>query len=160
MLPDLRLYQLTSPTLPIGGFTYSQGLEWAVEAQWVHNEETLESWVASMLQHSIASLELPVLLRLQRAFSEEDQMTVKRWCQYLIASRETSELRKEELQRGAALVRLLPNLDINIPAGMEKTVASSQLCGIALAAEQWLSTRKKVWWVIAGAGWKTQSWLA
>ena len=153
MLPDLRLYQLTSPTLPIGGFTYSQGLEWAVEAQWVHNEETLESWVASMLQHSIASLELPVLLRLQRAFSEEDQMTVKRWCQYLIASRETSELRKEELQRGAALVRLLPNLDINIPAGMEKTVASSQLCGIALAAEQWAINSEKS---LVGYCW---SWL-
>jgi urease accessory protein len=153
MLPDLRLYQLVSPTLPIGSFTYSQGLEWAVEAQWVHDEETLENWLASMLQHSIASLELPVLLRLQQAFSAGDQLAVKRWCQYLIASRETSELRKEELQRGAALIRLLPNLDINIPDGMEKTVASSQLCGIALAAVQWgIDTEKSM----AGYCW---SWL-
>ncbi len=40
-LSRLRLMQLISPTLPIGAFTYSQGLEWAVEAGWVHDVDTL-----------------------------------------------------------------------------------------------------------------------
>jgi len=46
-------------------------------------------------------------------------------------------LRKEERQRGAALARLLPNLDIQIPDHLSATVASCQLTGIALAASQW-----------------------
>ena len=35
MLAELKLYQLISPSLPVGGFTYSQGLEWAIEKGWV-----------------------------------------------------------------------------------------------------------------------------
>ncbi|SPZ04447.1 urease accessory protein [Proteus mirabilis] len=41
MLADLRLYQLVSPSLPVGAFTYSQGLEWAIEKGWVCSAENL-----------------------------------------------------------------------------------------------------------------------
>jgi urease accessory protein len=41
-LSELRLFQLISPSLPVGGFTYSQGLEWAIEAQWVTDKKTLQ----------------------------------------------------------------------------------------------------------------------
>ena len=64
MLADIRLYQLISPTLPVGGFTYSQGLEWAVEAQWVHDKATLKQWLQGLLDQSIGTLELPILLAL------------------------------------------------------------------------------------------------
>lgn len=137
MLADIRLYQLISPTLPVGSFTYSQGLEWAVEAQWVQDKQTLQEWLAGLLVHSIATLELPILLRLQRAINESDELTFTRWCNFLIASRETSELRKEERQRGAALSKLLPNLDIEIPSGLLSAVTSTQLAGLALAADAW-----------------------
>ncbi len=137
MLPDLRLYQLISPALPVGSFTYSQGLEWAVEARWVHDKTTLEAWLAGLLKHSLATLELPVLLRLLQAFEHSDELKVARWCNYLLASRETLELRKEERQRGAALAKLLPNLDVTIPAALAKTIPCSQLAGIALAANTW-----------------------
>jgi urease accessory protein len=137
VLADLRLFQLVSPTLPIGGFTYSQGLEWAVEAKWIRNDRELEQWLQAMLEFSVSSLEVPVLLRLQRAFNAGEADIARRWCRFLIASRETEELRREERQRGAALARLLPGLDIATPAGMEDIVAASQLCGIALAADRW-----------------------
>jgi urease accessory protein len=137
VLRDLRLYQLISPALPTGGFTYSQGLEWAVEAQWVHDKATLESWLAGLLEHSMATLDLPVLLRLQQACATADWNGVRHWCSYLLASRETMELRKEERQRGAALLKLLPELEVSIPDGMENTIASSQLAGMALAATHW-----------------------
>ena len=39
----IRALQLASGTLPVGAYAYSQGLEWAVEAQWVSNEQTLNS---------------------------------------------------------------------------------------------------------------------
>ena len=137
MLADLRLFQLTSPTLPVGGFTYSQGLEWAVEAHWVKDAPGLERWLEGLLAHSVATLELPILLRLYQAIEDADQLSTVRWCNYLLASRETLELRREERQRGAALAKLLPNLDIIIPADLEKSVESTQLAGIALAANQW-----------------------
>lgn len=137
MLPDLRLFQLTSPTLPVGGFTYSQGMEWAVEAGWVQDAQALESWLEGLLAHSMATLELPILLRLYQSIAAADQISTVRWCKYLLANRETLELRREERQRGAALAKLLPNLDIKIPAELQQSVESTQLAGIALAANQW-----------------------
>lgn len=153
MLADIRLYQLISPALPIGGFTYSQGLEWAVEAQWVHDKPSLEGWLAGVLVHSVATLELPILLRLQQALEKADEHTVARWCSYLLASRETAELRKEERQRGAALLTLLPRLDVAIPEGLQRSIASTQLAGIALAANTWNIEPQKV------CGGYTWSWL-
>jgi urease accessory protein len=153
MLPDLRLYQLISPALPIGGFTYSQGLEWAVEARWVHDRNTLQDWLESLLAHSIATLDLPVLLRLQRAFTKADRGVVEHWCNYLLACRETRELRTEERQRGAALAKLLPSLGIDIPPGLEKTTASCQIAALALAASHWQIPPEKT------CGGYTWSWL-
>jgi urease accessory protein len=153
MLSDLRLYQLISPALPIGGFTYSQGLEWAVEAGWVRDKNSLQNWMAGLLEHSIATLELPVLMRLQQAFADSDELAISRWSQYLLASRETMELRKEERQRGAALARLLPSLDVNIPQRLAKIIAGNQLAGIALAANCWQIDPIKT---MSGYAW---SWL-
>jgi urease accessory protein len=121
----------------VGGFTYSQGLEWAIEAQWVTDTSSLKDWLQSVLAASVATLELPILIRLLSAFNNADEASLVRWTQWLIASRETMELRKEEQQRGAALARLLPNLGVEIPQHLAATVASCQLTGIALAASQW-----------------------
>jgi urease accessory protein len=48
--------KLVSPTLPIGGFTYSQGLEWAVEAGWVNGFGSLQSdWLAGLIDDGLWS---------------------------------------------------------------------------------------------------------
>lgn len=39
----LRLMQLASSSLPVGSFTWSQGLEWAVEIGWVKTRKTLRT---------------------------------------------------------------------------------------------------------------------
>ncbi len=137
MLPDLRLYQLTSPSLPIGAFTYSQGLEWAIERGWVNSAQSLGDWLESVMQHSLLSLELPLLSRLQAAFMLDDSDQVEHCCQWLLACRETRELRQEERQRGAALATLLPHLGIEIPDQLTDSVRSTQLAGFALAATHW-----------------------
>ena len=136
-LSELRLFQLISPSLPVGGFTYSQGLEWAIEAQWVTDTSSLKDWLQSVLAASVATLELPILIRLLNAFKHGDEASVVRWTRWLVACRETAELRKEEQQRGAALAKLLPNLDIDMPEHLAASVSSCQLTGIALAASQW-----------------------
>ena len=136
-LAELRLFQLISPSLPVGGFTYSQGLEWAIEAQWVTDTNSLKDWLQSVLAASVATLELPILIRLLNAFNHADEASVVRWTRWLIACRETAELRKEERQRGAALAVLLPNLGVDIPENLAASVSSCQLTGFALAASQW-----------------------
>ena len=113
-ISELRLFQLISPSLPVGAFTYSQGLEWAIEADWVTDKPSLKGWLQSILAASVTTLELPVLIRLLNGFNQADEGSVLYWTKWLIACRETMELRKEERQRGAALARLLPSLGIQI----------------------------------------------
>ncbi|NQX90511.1 MAG: urease accessory protein UreF [Halioglobus sp.] len=134
---DLRLCQLISPALPVGGFTYSQGLEWAVHAHWVCDRSSFEHWLQGLLSHSLATLELPILLRLLQALDSDDKAAVIYWVKHLVASRETLELRKEERQRGAALAKLLPALGVVIPDPLATAIASTQLAGFALAAHHW-----------------------
>ena len=136
-LPLLRLMHLVSPTLPIGAFTYSQGMEWAVEAGWVRNEAGLEDWLLGQMEQGLAAVDLPLLLRLHRAALERDLAGFTAWANYLIACRETDELRTEERQRGKALAILLPTLGIAPDAGWIEAAGRCQAAGFALAAVAW-----------------------
>jgi urease accessory protein len=137
MLPQLRLMHLVSPSLPTGGFTYSQGLEWAVECGWVHDENTLQEWLGSLLENSLTWLELPLLARLYRADQAGDGDAFRCWSQQLVASRETRELRLEEHNRGRALTALLPDLGVPVPGSLVSELNECQLAGFAIAANYW-----------------------
>jgi urease accessory protein len=106
-LPLLRLMHLVSPSLPVGGFTYSQGIEWAVEAGWIGTAADLEAWLADQLQHVVAGLDLPLLVRMHAAAQTGDLAGMGCWIDWLIAGRETAELRAEEGNRGRAMADLL-----------------------------------------------------
>ena len=67
-LARLRLMQIVSQGSPTGAFSYSQGLEWAVETGWIYDIHTFESWVREQLQGMLAQQELPLMLRFYRAF--------------------------------------------------------------------------------------------
>src|SRR6188768_2064539 len=88
----LRVLQLASPTLPVGAYAYSQGLEWAVEARWVSDEASLAEWLGDQLEHSFARIDLPILVRLHEAARRGDGETQSRWSRRLLAQRETREL--------------------------------------------------------------------
>lgn len=60
----LQLFQLMSPNLPVGGFTYSQGLEWAVETGWVKNAAEFEQWLIDQMDEGLVYLDWPLLNRL------------------------------------------------------------------------------------------------
>lgn len=109
------LLRLASPALPVGAFSYSQGLEYAHEAGWLRNEDATARWIGGVMQHSIASLDLPVLIRCHRALQEGDTPTVQYWNSVCIASRESRELRLEDTQMGAALLKLLTDLGDPLP---------------------------------------------
>lgn len=111
-LAFLRLLQLASPTLPIGAFAYSQGLEQAVELGWVHDEASASSWISGVLTEVLPRLELPLLAALHQAWSRGDLARVRALSQFLHACRESAELGAEDRQLGAALARVLHGLGI------------------------------------------------
>lgn len=134
-LAHLRLLQLISPSLPVGAFTYSQGLEWAVECGWVSDEKSLREWVIALMHTNMTQLEMPLLMRFYQTIDEQDAF--KYWCHYLIASRETKELREEERNRGRALATLLPELGVPISTEILPLLKTCQLSGFTHAACYW-----------------------
>jgi urease accessory protein len=112
LLGVLRLCQLVSPALPVGAYSFSQGLEYAVQSQWVHDEASCEEWLRGIAAHAIATLDVPVLLRMHAAWQAHEAATAQRWNEFLLASRETRELRYEDRQLGRALARVLGELEI------------------------------------------------
>jgi len=109
----LRLLQLVSPALPIGGYNFSQGLEYAVEAGWVRDEATALSWVRGLARASLGTLDVPVLYRLHTAWVHEQIERVRWWSGFLIASRETSELRAEDRHLGRSLAKVLADAGLD-----------------------------------------------
>jgi urease accessory protein len=63
----LRLMQLASSNLPVGGYSWSQGLEWAVEAGWVPDAAAFERWQQQQMEQSFFTVDLPLFARLYRA---------------------------------------------------------------------------------------------
>lgn len=103
-----RLLQLASPTLPVGAYSYSQGLEAAVEAGIVCDAASAQAWIADVLEFAVARIEIPVL-RLQIETPTQARND------FFIATRETAELRAETLQMGHSLAKLLVELGVEVP---------------------------------------------
>jgi urease accessory protein len=109
---NVRLLQLASPSLPVGAYSYSQGLESAVEAGLVRDAVSASRWIGEVLALSVAAMEAPVLVRLMAAWTRGDFESVRRWNEEFLASRETAELRAETAQMGYSLRRLLGDLGV------------------------------------------------
>jgi urease accessory protein len=104
----LSLLQLTSPALPVGAYSYSEGLESLVEGHRITNETQLQQWIVASITTGSIGLEAAILLRAQRAAQDFAQLTY--WNNWLSASRETAELQKQSWQMGRSLLKLLGDL--------------------------------------------------
>jgi urease accessory protein len=102
-----RLLQLASPALPVGAYSYSQGLEAAVEAGLVRDTASARAWIGDVLAYAVARLEAPVWWRLHAAWSISDLKGVAHWNDIFRSTRESAELRAETLQMGYSLQELL-----------------------------------------------------
>jgi urease accessory protein len=102
-----QLLRLASPMLPVGAYSYSQGLEWAVEEGIVRDEQTALRWISDALAFNIGTLEAPFWRRLYEAWSTNDGAVAGRWNDRFLAARETAELRAETVQMGEALKLVL-----------------------------------------------------
>jgi urease accessory protein len=120
-----RLLQLASPTLPVGAYSYSQGLESAIDAGYVRDADTAQDWIGDVLELSVARMEAQVL-RAQIASPTQERND------FFVATRETAELRAETLQMGQALAKLLH--DMGVPVSVEGPAYPS---AFALAVRHW-----------------------
>lgn len=133
----LRLMQLVSPMLPVGAYSYSQGLEWAVHGGWVQDETSAAEWLQGLMAHNLGQLDVPVLARLHQAWRRRDTKAVEHWSALLHASRESAELQNEDRQLGWALARVLNELKIEGAQHWLSHPAASFASLFALAATAW-----------------------
>ncbi|WP_374340323.1 urease accessory protein UreF [Methyloversatilis sp.] len=106
----VRLLHLASPTLPVGAFSYSQGLEWQVDCGAIRTERDAGEWIAAVFDAGIASFELPLLAALMRAWAGDDLTAALELNDDYLASREAAELRAETVQMGYSCLQLLKAL--------------------------------------------------
>jgi urease accessory protein len=92
MKPAWALLRLASPQLPIGGYSYSQGLEWAIDSGLISDADGAERWLADQLALNLARFEAPLLLAHCRAADEGDWPRLQTLAEQHRASRETREL--------------------------------------------------------------------
>jgi urease accessory protein len=138
--PSWALLRLASPQLPIGGYSYSQGLEMAVEQGLVADAESARRWIADQLLLNLARFEAPLLLAHCQAAADADWPRLRELAGEHRASRETRELRQESRQMGYSLEQLLsglPELDPAARALFAELPEPGLAVAWALAARAW-----------------------
>jgi len=129
----VKLLQLASPILPVGAYSYSGGLEAAIEAGVVSDAASAERWIGDVLEFSIARMEGPVLFSFICSFNQERLNAIQELNERFLASRETAELRAETVQMGYSLNRLFEDLGL----GEVPVAEPSFPAAYAYAAAQW-----------------------
>ncbi|MFT2110847.1 urease accessory protein UreF [Marinomonas sp. 2405UD68-3] len=129
--------QLSSVSLPVGGFSFSQGFEYAIDAGWVTRSNQVAHWVETQMTESLARLDLPVLKLAMEALNSPSSslMTLRECNDLVLACRETKELKLTDTAMGEALGRLLRSLDMPVPFAKGETVSFVTL--FAVAAHYW-----------------------
>jgi urease accessory protein len=107
----LYLLQLCSSSLPVGAYSYSEGLETLVDYGKITCSSSLQHWLESELRYGAIRMEAAVMVRVYKAAAMGDFETIGYWNQWLSAARETEELRNSSQQMGRALMRLLVELE-------------------------------------------------
>jgi urease accessory protein len=120
------LLQLASPALPVGAFSYSQGLERAIHDGDVGDEAALADWIVSVVAGPLAHFDAPAIARMHSAWAAGDVAAVERWNERVLASRETAELRAETLQMGASLAKLVALWGRGEPAFRRRVAAQGE----------------------------------
>lgn len=106
----LTFLQLTSPALPVGAYSYSEGLETLVDQGLIKSAADLQTWLTESLATGSIGIEAAILIRAYRAWTKGDQQNVIYWNHWLSATRETAELQQQNWQMGRSLLKLLQDL--------------------------------------------------
>ena len=118
---SLHLLQLVSPALPVGAFSYSEGLEVLIQAGVLRDGDSLRSWLDAELERGLLPIEaasLPQLMDHGRRWRQGDPAAAQALLerdQWLLAQREAPEMRAQQRQMGRSLVQLLADLGWPLP---------------------------------------------
>lgn len=107
----LQLLWLASPALPVGGFSYSEALEAAVETQGLRTPEQVADWLGDQLHLTLARGELAVLCQAVAAWRAHDEPVLRRLNDWVLHTRESAEFRLQTEQMGRSLLVWLQQLE-------------------------------------------------
>ena len=99
-----RLMTWLSPGYPVGGFSYSHGLEWAVENGEVEDAASLGDWIEAVVVHGAGHSDAIFLTEAWRAVSGGDEPLLAEVVELAAASAPSAERRLEALSQGAAFL--------------------------------------------------------
>jgi urease accessory protein len=126
----IQLIWLASPALPIGGFSYSEGLEAAIDHGWVHDEHRAADWLIEQLHLTQSRGDMAVLGQMIAAWQGQDHARLEALSQWVHATRESAELRLQSEQMGRSMLEWLRNqeaLDANTIAMCNRWVPTYPL---------------------------------
>lgn len=126
----LSILQLASPALPVGAYSYSEGLETLVENSIIVNVQTLKYWLEAELNYGSIRLDAAVMTRSLEAAKVGDLEALNRWNLWLSALRDTEELRASSWQMGRSLLQLFGKLE---PEVLPLAQAVGYPCNYAIA---------------------------
>lgn len=107
----IQLIWLASPALPVGGFSYSEGLEAAIERAGVATESIASDWLSDQLHLSLARGDLAIIAQAIPAWRSSQFSRIRQLNSWVMQTRETSELRAQAEQMGRSLLEWLRNHD-------------------------------------------------
>jgi urease accessory protein len=103
----LRLQSWISPAFPIGSYSYSHGLEWAVEAEHIRDRKSLVDWLEADLCHGSGRNEAIFFSEAWRCAIADDRAKLYEIAELAAAFRGSSEFALESSQQGAACLATL-----------------------------------------------------
>jgi urease accessory protein len=132
----MQLMWLASPALPIGGFSYSEVLEAAVDSGRVSTEAEASAWLVDQLHLSLSRADLSALAQAIPAWRAGDHDRIAVLNAWVLQTRESSELRAQTEQMGRSLLEWLRNHTTATPAqiGTLAAMDASYPLAFALAA--------------------------
>ena len=135
----LQLLWLASPALPVGGFSYSEGLEAAIESGAVHDEASAQAWLLDQLHLALGRSDLPLLAQALTAWRAHDTARIVALNAWALSTRESSELRRQSEQMGRSMhtwLRQRAPEDARLATLTELAPAPAWPIAFALAAAQ------------------------
>ncbi|MEA5442724.1 urease accessory protein UreF [Cyanobium gracile] len=129
-LARLRLFQLVSPALPVGAFSYSEGLEVLMQAGDLPDAASVRHWLEAELARGALAIEAASLGQLMDALARWRETPDGPACQealerdgWLLAQREAAEVRAQQRQMGRSLLQLLADLGLPLPGDGSQRLA-------------------------------------
>ena len=116
----LQLMWLASPALPVGGFSYSEGLEAAVNAELVGQEAEAADWLLQQLQLTQARGDMAAIVQAMPAWAQAHLPRIAELNQWVRCTRESAELRLQAEQMGRSLIEWLKNRHADEPEALAR----------------------------------------